>query len=129
LAVLAAAVAVRPRPPRLTERPVAVLRSIAEGLRFVRSNRALKGSFVIDLVAMTFGMPRALFAVLSLTVYHAGASGTGLLYAALSAGATVAALTTGWLGHARRLGRIVIAAVTVWGLAIAAAGLVTSLWP
>ena len=78
---------------------------------------------------MTFGMPRALFAVLSLTVYHAGAEGTGLLYAAVSAGATVAALTTGWLGHARRLGRIVIVAVVVWGLAIAAAGLVTSLWP
>ena len=65
LAVLAAALAIRPQPPQLTERPVAVLRSIAEGLRFVRSNRALKGSFVIDLVAMTFGMPRALFAVLS----------------------------------------------------------------
>jgi len=41
----------------------------------------------------------------------------------------VAALTTGWLGHARRLGRIVIVAVVVWGLAIAAAGLVSSLWP
>jgi hypothetical protein len=87
------------------------------------------GSFAIDLVAMTFGMPRALFAVLALTVYDAGATGTGLLYAAVSAGALVAALTTGWLEHARRLGRIVIAAVLVWGGAIAAAGLVRSLAP
>jgi hypothetical protein len=76
---------------------------------------------------MTFGMPRALFAVLSLTVYHAGAAGTGLLYAAVSAGATVAALTTGWVEHARWLGRIVIGAVIVWGGSIALAGIVPSL--
>jgi MFS family permease len=78
---------------------------------------------------MTFGMPRALFAVLAVSVYGAGAEGTGLLYAAVSAGATVAALTTGWIEHARRLGLIVIWAVVVWGAAIAAAGLMTSLWP
>jgi MFS family permease len=83
---------------------------------------------VIDLSAMTFGMPRALFPVLSLTVYHAGAAGTGALFAAVSAGATVAALTTGWLEHARRLGRIVLWAVVVWGAAIACAGLATTLW-
>jgi hypothetical protein len=74
-------------------------------------------------------MPRALFAVLALTVYDAGASGTGLLYASVSAGAVVAALTTGWIEHARWLGRIVIGAVTVWGLAIAAAGFMPSIWP
>ena len=77
---------------------------------------------------MTFGMPRALFAVLAVSVYGAGAEGTGLLYAAVAAGATVAALTTGWLAHARRLGRIVIWAVAVWGGAIALAGLAGSLW-
>jgi MFS family permease len=103
-----------------------VLRSIASGLRFVRRKRALVGSFAIDLLAMTFGMPRALFAVLSLSVFHAGASGTGALYASVAAGATVAALTTGWLGRARYLGRIVIGAVIVWGAAIALAGLTTS---
>ena len=114
--------------PSDTEHPP-ILESIAEGLKFVRKNHALMGSFAIDLVAMTFGMPRALFAVLSLTVYHAGASGTGLLYASVSAGATIAALTTGWVEHARYLGRIVIGAVVVWGLAIAAAGFMPSLWP
>jgi hypothetical protein len=128
-ALVAAALAIGPQRP--TERTTAhepIGASILAGLRFVRSNNALLGSFVIDLVAMTFGMPRALFAVLSLTVYHAGAGGTGLLYAAVAAGATVAALTTGWLEHARRLGRIVIGAVLVWGAAIAAAGLVDTLW-
>lgn len=104
-----------------------VLRSITNGLRFVRRYNALIGSFAIDLLAMTFGMPRVLFPVMSLTIYHAGATGTGALYAAVSAGATIAALTTGWLGHARYLGRIVIAAVSVWGASVAAAGVMPSL--
>jgi MFS family permease len=130
LATVWTVVAIGPQPPQTDreERPP-VLHSIAEGLRYVRGNQALVGSFAIDLVAMTFGMPRALFAVLAVSVYHAGAEGTGLLYAAVSAGATIAALTTGWIEHARRLGMIVIYAVLVWGAAIAAAGLVHKLWP
>jgi MFS family permease len=114
--------------PTDTEHPP-IVASIIEGFRFVRSSHALMGSFAADLVAMTFGMPRALFAVLALTVYDAGAAGTGVLYASVSAGATIAALTTGWVEQARWLGRIVIGAVTVWGLAIAAAGFMPSLWP
>ncbi|MDX6717131.1 MAG: hypothetical protein QOH30_3689, partial [Baekduia sp.] len=129
LAIIGAVWAMAPQPPRgAIAEPEAVLRSIAEGLRFVRGNRALMGSFAIDLVAMTFGMPRALFPVLAVSVFGAGAAGTGLLYAAVAAGATVAALTTGWLAHARRLGRIVIVAVVAWGAAIALAGLAGSLW-
>lgn len=129
LAIFAAVWAMAPQPPiGAVAEPEKVLRSIAEGLRFVRGNQALMGSFAIDLLAMTFGMPRALFAVLSVSVYHTGAGGTGLLYAAVAAGATVAALTTGWLAHARRLGRIVIYAVIAWGAAIALAGLAGSLW-
>ncbi len=130
LAMVAASLAIGPQRP--TGQPAGgrepIFSSITEGLRFVRSNNALLGSFVIDLVAMTFGMPRALFVVLSLTVYHAGATGSGLLYASVAAGATIAALTTGWLEPARRLGRIVVYAVLVWGAAIALAGLVGNLW-
>jgi MFS family permease len=130
LAMVAAVIALSPQLPIGTEGPeLGIWKSIGEGLRFVRSNQALMGSFAIDLVAMTFGMPRALFPVLSVGVYGAGAAGTGLLYAAVSAGATVAALTTGWLAHARRLGRITIFAVLACGAAIALAGLVSSLWP
>jgi predicted MFS family arabinose efflux permease len=129
LAMVAALVAMAPQPPQgAPEERESVRRSIRAGLRFVRGEPALLGSFAIDLMAMTFGMPRALFAVLSLSVYHAGAAGTGVLYAAVSAGATIAALTTGWLEHARWLGRIVIAAVLAWGLAIAAAGATSHLW-
>jgi MFS family permease len=129
LAMAAAVWRMGPQEPHGEHDPeMGIWHSVAEGLRFVRRNEALKGSFAIDLVAMTFGMPRALFPVLSITVYGTGAAGTGVLFAAVSAGATVAALTTGWLGHARRLGRIVICAVLVWGAAIAAVGLVGSLW-
>ena len=71
---------VAPQPPHEVAPHERLRDSIAEGLRYVRGNQALLGSFAIDLVAMTFGMPRALFAVLSVGVYHAGAAGTGALY-------------------------------------------------
>jgi MFS family permease len=129
LGMAAAAAAMSPQPPLQGVVHEPVLRSIRSGLSFVHRLKALLASFVIDLAAMTFGMPRALFPVLSLTVFHAGATGTGLLYAAVALGSTVAALTTGWLLHARFLGRIVLAAVAAWGVFIAAAGLVGSIWP
>jgi MFS family permease len=127
LAVLPLAAMHAPESARARAEPLA--RSIAAGLRYVRGNRPLLGSFAADLVAMTFGMPRALFAVLSVSVYHAGAGGTGVLYASVAVGGTCAALLTGWIKHARRLGRIVICAVALWGAAIAIAGLMPSLWP
>jgi hypothetical protein len=78
---------------------------------------------------MTFGMPRALFAVLSLTVYHAGARGTGLLYAAIAIGGMLSVLTSAWVARVRMLGQVVVICVLVWGLAILGAGLVASIWP
>ncbi len=129
LAFVWAIVRMGAQPPHVVEGPrVAIHSSIGEGLRYVRTNRALMGSFAIDLVAMTFGMPRALFAVLAVSVYGAGAEGTGVLYASVAVGATVAALTTGWMRHAQRLGLITIWAVVAWGGAIALAGLAPSLW-
>ena len=103
-------------------------RAIAKGCGSCAATSALMGSFAIDLAAMTFGMPRALFAVLCAAVYDAGAAGTGLLYAAVSAGRRRGGLTTGWLERARRLGRIVMVAVVVWGLGVAVAGACRSLW-
>ena len=129
LGMAGAAWAMSAQPPLGARDREPVLRAIGSGLGFVRRSQALMASFIIDLAAMTFGMPRALFPVLALNVFHAGARGTGFLYAAVSAGATVAALTTGWLERARWLGRIVLGAVAVWGAAIAVAGAMTSLWP
>jgi MFS family permease len=129
VAMVAAAFAISPQPPDRAERHPPILRSIAEGLRFVTRTQVLAGSFAIDIVAMTFGWPRSMFAVLSLTVYHSGSKGTGLLFAALAVGGTLSVLTAGWIEHARRLGRIVIVVVVIWGAAIAATGVVRSLGP
>jgi MFS family permease len=128
LAMVGAVLGLSAQLPQATGPRVSILSSIGEGLRFVRRSPALLGSFAIDLSAMTFGMPRALFPVLAISVYGAGASGTGLLFASVSAGAVVAALTTRWLDHVRRLGIVTIVAVCVWGLAIAATGFAGSLW-
>jgi hypothetical protein len=128
-ATIFAALTIAPQRPHESVQDEPILASVAAGLRYVRSSNALLGSFVIDLFAMTFGMPRALFVVLSLRVFHAGAAGAGLLYAAVALGAAIAALTNGWLAHARWIGRITIAMVLIWGAAIAAAGVVSSLLP
>jgi MFS family permease len=127
LAMVAAVARMHRQPPTAGEAVEPFLRAVRSGLRFVVHRGELMGSFAVDILAMTFGMPRALFPALSLTLYHAGATGVGLLYAALSLGATVAAFSTGWLTGKRRLGRIVVAAVAAWGVAITLAGLTHTL--
>ena len=102
----------------------ASLSSVAEGLRYVKGRKLLIGTFLIDIDAMVFGMPRALFPALGTGFFGGGAATVGLLYAAPGAGALVGALLTGWVGGVRRQGRAVIIAVIVWGAAIAAFGLV-----
>ena len=113
----------RPIPPGEGGRP-AGLGSIVEGLRYVRGQPLLCGLLLIDLNAMVFGMPRALFPALGTGLFHGGADTVGLLYAAPGAGALLGAATSGWVGRVRRTGLAVVAAVVVWGGAIAAFGLV-----
>jgi predicted MFS family arabinose efflux permease len=102
--------------------------STKEGLRYLRSRQALQGVYLIDINAMVFGMPRALFPAMAATVFGGGTVTLGFLYAAPGAGALVGALTTGWVSNLRRQGWTVIIAVTVWGVAIAVFGLVDTLW-
>jgi MFS family permease len=122
-AALAAVVAIAPQRPAEKGHPPG-LRSVLEGFRFVRGRQAIQGAYVIDINAMVFGMPRALFPALATTVFRGGASTVGFLYAAPGAGALLGALTTGWVGRVRRQGRAVIIAVMVWGVAITIFGLV-----
>jgi MFS family permease len=98
--------------------------SVAEGLRYLKGRRLLAGTFLIDINAMVFGMPRALFPAMGLTVFKGGNATVGLLFAAPGAGALIGAVFTGWVSGIRRQGRAVIVAVIVWGAAIAAFGLV-----
>lgn len=112
--------------PQRPAGPVQPLRlaAIGEGLRYLRGRQALQGAYLLDVDAMVFGMPRALFPALATTVFGGGAATVGFLYAAPGAGALVGALTTGWVSRVRRQGRAVVVAVVVWGAAIAAFGLV-----
>lgn len=97
--------------------------SIFEGIRFLRGHSLVISIFGIDLLAMVFGMPRALFPALAERL-HAGPLFYGLLLSSVAAGAFIASLTSGWTSRIRRYGRAVVFSVCVWGGAIAVAGFV-----
>jgi MFS family permease len=125
-AALLAVFLISPQPPAgavAGHRPG--VRSIVEGLRFVRGRQAIQGAYLIDVNAMVFGMPRALFPALATTVFGGGAATLGFLYAAPGAGALLGAVTTGWVSQVRRQGLAVIVAVIAWGIAITCFGLVS----
>jgi MFS family permease len=103
--------------------------AVREGFGYVRRDRLLQSTFVIDLVAMIFGMPAALFPGLALTQFHRGPEVVGYLLAAPSIGALLQALAGGWVQRVRRQGVAIVWAVAGWGAAIAAFGLVGSNLP
>jgi len=103
------------------------LKSLLEGLRFVKFNPVLKGVFLIDISAMVLGSPRALFPEFGTSVLGGGEATVGYLFAAPGVGAAIAGLTSGWVGRVRRAGVATTIAVTVWGLGIMTFGLTTSL--
>jgi MFS family permease len=103
------------------------LSSIVEGFRFLRARRLIQATLLIDLNAMVFGMPTALFPAIGTELFGGNAFTVGLLYAAPGVGALVGAVTSGWVGSVRRQGRATIMAVIGWGLAMAVFGLTDSL--
>ena len=126
-AALAAVWLLPPQRPG-AQRRESTLAAIARGLAFIRRRRVILGTFVMDLCAMVFGFPRAVFPVLAATTFHTNAQGLGYLYAALGVGAVAAAVSSGWLSRTARLGRIVVLAIAAWGVAIVAFGFAGSLW-
>ena len=110
-----------PSPPVAGEGGTA-MQSLLAGLRFLRGHRVIISVFVIDLSAMVFGMPRALFPALAERL-GGGPVLYGLLLSSVAAGAFVASLGSGWTGRVRRQGRALLVAVAIWGVCIAAAGL------
>jgi MFS family permease len=121
--LLVAAMAMRPMPPVATERAVRGRRAVAEGFGFLRGNRLIQSTFVIDLVAMIFGLPVALFPILAVSQFHRGAAVVGLLFAAPSVGALLQAMASGWAKHVVRQGEVVVWSVVGWGAAIVAFGM------
>jgi MFS family permease len=104
------------------------LRSLVEGLRFVRRKPVIMGIFLLDTNAMVFGMPSALFPAVAEHRYGGGAQVVGLLYAAPWAGALAATLVSGWVHQVRRQGLAVAIAAALWGLAIVFFGFAETLW-
>src|SRR5579884_993791 len=117
-------------PPPEAERPS--LRRVVEGLRYARSRPELMGTYLVDMVAMFFGMPTALFPALAAQFagedgHLAAATALGFLYTAPAVGAFLASATSGWSSRVHRHGLAVILAATGWGVAIAAVGVAPSL--
>jgi predicted MFS family arabinose efflux permease len=101
------------------------LRSIFEGLDYARQRPELIGTYVIDIVAMTFAMPTALFPAMAEA--WGGATAAGWLYAAMPIGSFVTTLLSGWTKGVRRRGAAVVVAAGLWGAAIVALGHATNL--
>jgi MFS family permease len=106
----------------------ALFRAIAEGFGYVRRHAVAQAVYLADLNANVFGLPRALFPAMALTVYHGGPRTLGLLYAAPGIGALVLATFAGWINHVTRRGRMVLLVIVVWGVAMASFGIVHLLW-
>jgi MFS family permease len=118
-----AAALLRPMPPSREDHADTGLRAIRDGFDFARKHRLIMSTFVIDLIAMVFGLPRVLFPFLIVDQFHLSSKAIGLLFAALAVGALLGALTSGWTGRVHRQGLAVIVSVAAWGTAIAAFGL------
>jgi MFS family permease len=101
------------------------LKAIGDGLRYARSRQDLLGSYLIDMNAMFFGIPTALFP--QVAAHLGGPAVLGVLYAAPSAGSLLVTATSGWARHLRHNGRAVAVAAAVWGLGIIGFGFARSL--
>ena len=120
---------------RLTPIPPAVggkgmgfdaLRSVVEGFRFLSGNKVVLMSFVVDLIAMIAGMPRALFPQMAHQSFGGpilGGTTMALLAAAMSAGAVAGGVFSGWFPRIQRQGLAVVIAIVVWGVAMVGFGI------
>jgi MFS family permease len=111
-------------PPSDADRPS--LRRVVEGLRYARSRPELMGTYLVDMVAMFFGMPMALFPAVA--TRYGGAGVLGLLLAAPAAGSLLAVSTSGWANRVHRHGLAIVLAATGWGIAIVGFGFSPTLW-
>jgi MFS family permease len=111
-------------PPPDAARPS--LSSVRAGLRYARSRPELLGTYLIDICAMLFGAPYALFPAIAARL--GGPAVLGLLYAAPAAGALIVSMTSGWTRHVSRHGRAIVLAVCGWGAGIVAFGFAPGLW-
>jgi MFS family permease len=104
--------------------------AVLDGFRYLAGNQVVLMSFVVDLIAMILGMPRALFPQIAHESFGGpveGGTTMALLAAAMSAGAVAGGVFSGWLPRIRRQGLAVVVAIVVWGAAMIGFGLATGL--
>jgi MFS family permease len=109
-------------------RPGTAVRGVWEGFAFLRTQPVLLMTFVVDIIAMLFAWPQAVFPQLSQTTFAGDANSLGWLFAGVSVGSLVMGLTSGWVSRVDRQGAVVLGAIAVWGVAIVGFGLVSTLW-
>jgi len=100
------------------------LESIREGFRYALSRKDLLGTYLVDIIAMTFSMPNLLFpavaAAFGSSVY------LGWLHSGLATGALLATLTTTRLNKLRHHGRIILIAAAAWSACMIGFGMAPS---
>jgi len=102
------------------------LRSIWEGGRYAWSRKELLGTYAIDLAAMFFAFPTAVFPFLADDLKAPWS--LGLMYAAGTVGSLAVSLTSGWSSRVHRHGRMIVCAALAWGAAMAVAGWMDNVW-
>jgi MFS family permease len=105
--------------------------AVFEGFRYLAGNRVVLMSFVVDLVAMIFGMPRALFPQMAHESFGGPVTGgttLAWLAAAMSIGAVAGGVFSGWFTRVRRQGIVVVVSIVLWGFAMIGFGLASHLW-
>lgn len=122
---LALFVQIRPVPPGPHAQPVS-LAGVWEGVRYAAGRRDLLGTYLIDIVAMAFAMPQALYPFLADQLHHSHE--LGLLYSAGAVGGVLATLFSGWTRRVHRHGLAIVLAAATWGVGMALAGVAPSFW-
>ena len=100
------------------------LESLRDGWQFLRRAANIRLQFLLDIVAMTFGQPIALFPAVGALLLGGGAITTGLLTAAIAAGAFLSSVFSGPVGRVRHQGLGIQRAITAYGIAIGVFGVV-----
>lgn len=134
LGFLAAAVLLRGLPALPPGRDIgplrlgAAVRGVGEGFVFLRTQPVLLMTFVVDIIAMCFAWPQAVFPELSENRFADSPNSLGWLFAGVSIGALLMGLTSGWVSRVDRQGAVVLGAIAVWGVAIIGFGWAQALW-
>jgi len=108
------------------------IRAVLDGFGYLKGHPLLLMSFVVDIIAMVFGMPRALFPEVAHQSFHGPSEGGlafALLFAGIPAGAVLGGIFSGWISRVRRQGLAVVSCIVVWGIAMAAFGGAVGLAP